>query len=79
MSLLYGKLNKELKLLGSVQAQLHTHVNMFICKPLDYIITGSSNCLREPLWQLRSSRDCGILKGKEAVLTSSSQTQGYIL
>ena len=37
MSLLYGKLNKELKLLGSVQAQLHTHVNMFICKPLDYI------------------------------------------
>ena len=26
-----------LKLLGSVQAQLHTHVNMFICKPLDYI------------------------------------------
>ena len=37
MSLLYGKLNKELKLLGSVQTQLHTHVNMFICKPLDYI------------------------------------------
>ena len=35
MSLLYGKLNKELKLLGSVQAQLYTHVNMFICKPLD--------------------------------------------
>ena len=35
MSLLYGKLNKELKLLGSVQAQLCTHVNMFICKPLD--------------------------------------------
>ena len=39
MSLLYGKLNKELKLLGSVQTQLHTHVNMFICKPLDYIMT----------------------------------------
>ena len=34
---MYGKLNKELKLLGSVQTQLHTHVNMFICKPIDYI------------------------------------------
>ena len=30
-----AKLNKELKLPGSVQAHLYTHVNMFICKPLD--------------------------------------------
>ena len=30
-----GKLNKKLILLGSVQAQLYAHVNMFICKPLD--------------------------------------------
>ena len=28
-------------------------MRVLICKPLDYIITGSSNCLREPLWQLR--------------------------
>ena len=35
----YITINKELKLLGSVQTQLHTHVNMFICKPLDYINT----------------------------------------
>ena len=35
MSWLYGKLNKELKLLGSVQAKHCTPVNMFTCKPLD--------------------------------------------
>ena len=46
MSLLYGKLNKELKLLGSVQTQLHTHVNMFICKPLDYVITNVQNYIQ---------------------------------
>ena len=63
MSLLYGKLNKELKLLGSVQAQLHTHVNMFICKPLDYIMAGSEAVSRRVLilWQVSEALSRRVL------------------
>ena len=57
-----GKNNGLLKY-GGIFGKRLTHVNMFICKPLDYIITGSSNCLRDFSGSYESSRDCGKTEG----------------
>ena len=48
------------------------------------LIDKSNELVNKPIIILETphvlvGNDCGILKGKEAVLTSSSQTQGYIL